>query len=130
MVDKTQDDFDARLEAFGAQINDISAELARLNAGLESLVKTQLMIGSLLENQQSSDKQLMIDAISGEVIDKVTEKLDQDISFLTDQLVGAIGTALGKRDAVELAKEASRKKPIEIMWSALSQFQPDPRNEF
>lgn len=130
MADKKQskspisDQSSNEFSAIEAQLVDLRADVARLNTGLESLVKAQLMMGSIIENHQVASNQAMIEAISNEVIAKISQQLGQDASLLSDQMIGAIGTALGKRDAVGLANETSRKKPIEVMWSALSQFQP------
>ena len=84
------------------------------------------MMGSVLEAQQASDEQDMCERISNAVISEVSEKLSLETALLSDQLISAIGTALGKRDAIELADEAARKKPMDVMWSAVSQFQPGP----
>lgn len=113
-----------RLGAVETQLTKLSHDLERMSTSLDHLVKAQVMMGSLMETQHTADQHSLIDAISNEVVTKMTHQLGQEASLLSDQLVGAIGTALAKRDAVELAEEAAREKPIDIMWTALSQFQP------
>lgn len=112
------ENLETRLTAIEARLADISDGLGKLDGlttKLDSVIKAQVLLGSLVESGQTETRRRLTETLPQELATTLKDSVGAEIGALSGRLAEAIGTALGDRTYADLSVSSDATRPLDIV---------------
>lgn len=111
-------DLEARLAGIEARLTEISDGLGKIDGlaeKLDSVIKAQILLGSLVESGQVETRRHLTETLPQELAVRLKGGVEAEMGALSGRLAEAIGEALGDRTYADLASPEAARRPLDIV---------------